>query len=103
MRAAPSTIAASTTCPTPVRPRSNSAHAIPNASSIPPPAKSPSTLIGGGGVFPAPARGRPGRAPPPRQRDVVDVVAGRLRVRPVLAPAGQPPVHELRVAGERDV
>ena len=38
-----------------------------------------------------------------RQRDVVDVVAGGLRVRPVLTPAGQPPVHELRVAGERDV
>ena len=38
-----------------------------------------------------------------RQRDVVDVVAGGLRVRPVLTPAGQPPVHELRVAGARDV
>ena len=47
--AAPSTIAASTTWPSPDRCASKRAHAIPNASSMPPPAKSPSRLIGGVG------------------------------------------------------
>ena len=36
----------------------------------------------------------------PGQRDVVDVVAGRLGVRAVLAPAGHAAEHQLRVAGE---
>ena len=51
--AAPSTMAASITWPWPVRAASNAAHAIPKASSMPPPAKSPSTLIGGVGFSPA--------------------------------------------------
>ena len=34
------------------------------------------------------------------ERDVVDVVAGRVRERAVLAPAGHPPVDQPRVAGE---
>ena len=37
------------------------------------------------------------------ERDVVDVVAGGLRHRTVLAPAGHAAVDELRVAGEADV
>ena len=37
------------------------------------------------------------------ERDVVDVVAGRLRERTVLAPPGHAPVHQLRVAGEAHV
>ncbi len=36
----------------------------------------------------------------PAERDVVDVMSGRVRVRTVLAPAGHPPVDELRVAGQ---
>ncbi len=34
-----------------------------------------------------------------RERDVVDVVTGGLRIRPVLAPAGHPSEHQLRVPG----
>ena len=37
------------------------------------------------------------------ERDVVDVVAGGLRVRTVLAPAGHAPVDQLRVPREADV
>ena len=36
----------------------------------------------------------------PGEGDVVDVVAGGVGPRPVLAPAGHPPVDELRVAGK---
>ena len=49
----------------------------------------------------SPARPMSCRAPV--ERDVVDVVAGRLRQRPVLAPAGHPAVDEPRVAGEAPV
>ena len=38
-----------------------------------------------------------------RQRDVVDVVPGGMRDRPVLAPAGHPAVDQLRVAREADI
>jgi hypothetical protein len=51
--AAPSTIAASTTWPFPDRRASNSAQAMPKASSIPPPPKSPTRLSGGAGGPPA--------------------------------------------------
>ncbi len=51
--ALPSTIAASTTCPSPDDLASRSAHATPNASSMPPPPKSPTTFIGGVGLPPA--------------------------------------------------
>ena len=48
-------------------------------------------------------RARPARpiiARVPRQGDVVDVVAGRWGVGPVLAPAGHAPVDQLGVAGQ---
>ena len=51
--------------------------------SIPPPPKSPTTLIGGVGFVPGAAEVRERTA----ERDVVDVVARGLRVRAVLAPA----------------
>ena len=56
-------------------------------------------LIGGVGwpAGPTEVRERAG------ERDVVDVVAGRVRERPVLAPAGHAAVHEPRVAGEARV
>ena len=57
----PSTIAASTTCPSPERPRSANAHATPKASSIPPPPKSPTRLSGGTGF--SPCRPIPSSAP----------------------------------------
>ena len=50
---APSTIAASTTWPLPERCASTSAQAMPNASSMPPPPKSPTRLSGGTGAPPA--------------------------------------------------
>ena len=50
--AEPSTIAASTTWPFPERCRSTSAHTTPNASSMPPPPKSPTRLRGGSGFSP---------------------------------------------------
>ena len=92
--ALPSTIAASTTCPSPDDLASRSAHATPNASSMPPPPKSPTHIHRRGGLATRPpeVRQRAG------ERDVVDVVAGSLRVRPVLAPARHAAVHELRVA-----
>ena len=51
--AEPSTIAASTTWPQPERSRSSSAASTPTASSMPPPAKSPSRFIGAYGRSPA--------------------------------------------------
>ena len=45
-------MAASTTCPLPERARSSSASTMPSAHSMPPPAKSPSRLIGGSGFSP---------------------------------------------------
>src|SRR5690349_17891096 len=45
--AVPSTIAASTTCPSPVARACTSAASAPSARNIPPPPKSPSRLIGG--------------------------------------------------------
>ena len=66
---------------------------------MPPPPKSPTRLIGGVG-FAARATEVRERA---GERDVVDVVAGGLRHRTVLAPAGHAAVDELRVAGEARV
>ena len=93
-RAAPSTIAASTTWPRPDRAASTIPHTIPNASSMPPPPKSPTSVSGGTGGSPA----RPIIDKRAGQGDVVDVAAGGLRVRSVLAPAGHPAVDE-RTAG----
>ena len=50
--ALPSTIAASTTCPSPLRAASSRPHTTPNASSIPPPPKSPTMFSGGVGGSP---------------------------------------------------
>ena len=72
---------------------------MPNARNIPPPPKSPTRLIGGVGLLPVATEVRERAG----ERDVVDVVAGRVRERPVLAPAGHAAVHEPRVAGEADV
>ena len=66
---------------------------------MPPPPKSPTRLSGGTGRL-ARAADRLERA---GQRDVVDVVAGGVGVRAVLAPAGHAAVDEPRVAGEADV
>ena len=49
-QAAPSTMAASTTCPSPERAASSSAATMPNASSMPPPPKSPTMFSGGTGA-----------------------------------------------------
>ncbi|OPZ01185.1 MAG: hypothetical protein BWZ09_02774 [Alphaproteobacteria bacterium ADurb.BinA305] len=49
---APSTIAASTTCPLPEACASSIAHTTPKASSIPPPPKSPIRLSGTTGFWP---------------------------------------------------
>ena len=51
--AAPSTIAASTTWPSPLRCASRSAHTTPKARNMPPPPKSPTMLSGGTGASPA--------------------------------------------------
>ena len=51
--AAPSTMAASTTCPWPEPRASRMAHTIPKARYIPPPPKSPTRLSGGTGASPA--------------------------------------------------
>ncbi len=67
--------------------------------SMPPPPKSPTRLIGGVGLRAGPAEVRERAG----ERDVVDVVAGGLRVRAVLTPARHPAVDELRVAGEARV
>ncbi len=48
--AAPSTMAASTTWPSPERAASSSAATMPKASSMPPPPKSPTRLSGGTGA-----------------------------------------------------
>ena len=50
--AAPSTMAASITCPFPDREASSIPHTIPKASSMPPPPKSPTRLSGGTGGSP---------------------------------------------------
>ncbi len=50
--AAPSTMAASTTCPWPERAASNNAATMPKASSMPPPPKSPTRFSGGTGASP---------------------------------------------------
>ena len=91
--AAPSTIAASTTWPLPERARSASAHATPNASSMPPPPKSPTRFSGGSGFSPS----RPMWCERAGERDVVDVVARGLRHRAFLAPARHAAVR--RAAG----
>ena len=97
--AAPSTMAASTTWPLPERARSTSAQAMPKASSMPPPPKSPTRLSGGSGASPR----RPIECERAGERDVVDVVAGRLRERTLLAPARHAAVDEARIAREADV
>ena len=94
--AAPSTIAASTTCPWPDERASRIPHTTPNARNIPPPPKSPTRLIGGVGCSPS----RPKCASAPAERDVVDVVARGVGHRTVLPPAGHAAVDETRVAGE---
>ena len=94
--AAPSTMAASTTWPSPDRWASSTAHTMPKARNMPPPPKSPTRLSGGTGASPARPIGLEGAG----EGDVVDVVAGGLGVRAVLAPPGHAPVDELRVAGE---
>src|SRR3954468_18728895 len=114
MVAAPSIMAASMTCPCPEARVSKAAQAMPKASSIPPPAKSASTLIGGVGGWPGRPNGSRGPGPgggarwlagaPQRLEgaghgEVVDVVAGPCRVRTLLTEAGEPSVDEGGVAG----
>ena len=70
--AAPSTMAASTTWPWPDRCASSRPRTTPNASSMPPPPKSPTRFSGGTGASPR----RPIESSAPAERDVVDVVAG---------------------------
>ena len=95
--AAPSIMAASTTWPGPERPGLEECRRLtPKARSIPPPPKSPTRLRGGAGRSP----GRPIGAQRPRDRDVVDVVAGHVGPGAVLAPAGHPPVDEAGVPGQ---
>ena len=72
---------------------------MPNAMNMPPPPKSPTRLIGGVGLLAGATEVRERAG----ERDVVDVVAGGLRHRTVLAPAGHAAVDELRVAGETHV
>ena len=71
-RALPSTMAPSTTWPTPELRASSRAQTMPKASSRPPPPKSPTRLRGGTGAPPS----GPIMPSTPGQRDVVDVVAG---------------------------
>ncbi len=97
--AAPSTIAASTTWPRPDAFASSSAASTPIASSMPPPPKSPIEVQRDDRI----AVARADRVERARHGDVVDVVAGRVRERAVLAPAGHPAVDEPRVAREADV
>ena len=63
---------------------------------MPPPPKSPARISGGTGGRSA----SPDRPQRPGDRQVVDVEAGPLGERSVLAPTGHPPVDEARVAGE---
>ncbi len=91
----PSTMAASTTWPWPDRWASSSAHTTPYARCRPPPAKSPSTWSSGTGR----AADGADRADGAGERLVVQRVAGHVRERAVLAPAGEPAVDQLRVAG----
>ncbi len=94
--AAPSTMAASTTWPWPERAASSSAATMPKASNMPPPPKSPTRFSGGTGAESA----RPMRPQGAPDGDVVDVVTGHGRHRPVLTPARHAPVDQTGVAGE---
>src|ERR1039457_5818377 len=123
--AAPSTIAASITCPRLEERASDSAHTMPNARSMPPPPKSPTRFSGGTGRSPARPNGDKGGGNPHQQesvvacsgaggavagsadrvqraghRDVVDVVPGGRGQRPVLPPARHPRVDQPGVALE---
>ena len=97
--AAPSTMAASTTWPSPERAASSRAATMPKASSMPPPPKSPTRFSGGTGRRVGPAHRPQGAA----DGDVVDVVAGHGRHRPVLSPAGHASVDQAAVPGEAGV
>ena len=71
-----------------------------NASSIPPPPKSPTRFSGGSGLSPRP----PDRVQHAGQCDVVDVVPGRFcQPRPILPPAGHAPINQPLVASETDL
>ena len=87
-------MAASTTWPLPELRASSTAHTTPKASIMAPPPKSPTRFSGGAGGVAGAAH----RVQHAGQRDVVEVVAGRLRQRAVLAPAGHAAVHQPRVA-----
>ena len=63
---------------------------MPNARSIPPPPKSPNKLSGGTGFSP----GRPMACQGAGQSDVIEIMAGDLCKRSVLAPAGNPAINE---------
>ena len=92
----PSTIAASTTWPSPLSRASSSAASTPMTRYVDPPPKSPTRLAGKCGralSWPMPEQGA-------GDRDVVHVVAGGRRQRAVLAPAGHPAVDQPRVALE---
>jgi hypothetical protein len=71
---------------------------MPKASSMPPPPKSPTRLSGGVGLSFGPDRVQ--RA---GQRDVVDVMAGRLGERTFLAPAGHAAIDQPGIALQADV
>ena len=92
--ALPSTIAASTTCPTSDVARSTSAARMPITTSEPPPPKSASRLIGGTGAPPS----GPMCHEHARDREVVDVVADVVGERAVLAPTRHARVDEARIA-----
>ena len=91
----PSTMAASTTWPSPERCTSHSAASTPTSSSIEPPPMSATRLSGTTGRSPD----RPIACSAPVSDEVVDVVAGPRCQRPVLAPAGHPAVDQPGVAG----
>ena len=97
--AEPSTIAASITWPWPERPDSTSAARDAERHEHPAAAEVADDVDRRRGLRARAAEVRERAA----ERDVVDVVAGGLRVRAVLAPAGHAAVDELRVAGEADV
>src|ERR687893_343553 len=93
-RAAPSTMAASTTVPAPVRAASNRPARTPTTSRLAPPPKSATRLIGGVGGGPADVGQDPGHG------QVVDVVPGVLRQGALLAPTRHAAVDQPGVCGE---
>ncbi len=92
----PSTMAASTTCPSPLRRDSRRAARMPMTRYVEPPPKSPTRLAGKFGLRLLLAHAEQGAG----DGDVVHVVPGGLRERTVLAPPGHPAVDQARVAGQ---